>query len=114
MKNTMPRLLLVASACLFAAPFAVGAKGPAAAKSAEPDALAERVFDCAHLAGEVGSGDPEREQELSQTNDELDCDSDLIHAQIAAARKKYAAQPGKLAKLDKAIEDAKSEYGVEF
>ena len=114
MKNTTARLLLVASAFFFAGSFAASAKGRHADKSAEPDALAERVFVCAHLAGEGGSGDPERETELRQTNDEMDCDSDLIHRQIAAARKKYAGQPRKLAKLNKAIEDAKSEYGVEF
>lgn len=114
MKRATVCLVFAASTFLLADAFAAERQRRDADKSAEPDALAERVFLCAYFAGEVGSGHPAREREIGEKMEKLDCDDELIHRQIAAARKKYAGQPDKLAKLDRAIEEAKSEYGVEY
>lgn len=113
MNNAKYRQLLLAGALVLVGSFTAGAKDKRAS-STDPDVLAERLFTCAHLTGEFGSGDPDREKELNKTWEELECDDKFIRPQIAAARKKYAGQPEKLEKLEKAIKDAKTEYGAEY
>lgn len=102
-------------ALIFGTIFILGScTSSATSEAAEVKALAERIEVCAHLAGEVGSGDAERESEVRDSLDNSDCDDEKIRQQIDATRKKYADYPDKLVQLNDAIESVRENYGVEY
>lgn len=80
-----------------------GAEPPAAAPSDNPlitgfpnipaDArrVAERLAACNHFAGEINGDGGERDKEVGGTMKELSCDT--IERDVAAIRRKYAADP---------------------
>jgi hypothetical protein len=93
------------------------AAGLATEKRASPDdvsALVHRVEICAHLAGEFGSDDPDRERELTRSWEESRCDDAFLGKDIKSARKKYFHNPGALAPLDDALRRVRDELGIEF
>jgi hypothetical protein len=85
-------------------PFALGAaEPPPAAESENPllsgfpnipaDArrVAERLASCNHFAGEFNGDGGERDKEVNAALKELSCDT--IERDVAAIRRKYAADP---------------------
>ena len=91
--------------------------GLAAEKSKVPAdvaAVVDRIEICAHLAGEFGSGDPERERELGRSWDRARCDDRFLGKDIKRLKKKYARQPKAIAPLDAELRRVSTEYGIEF
>lgn len=77
-------------------------------------ALVRRVEVCAHLAGEFGTDDPERERDLARSWDRSRCDDRFLSRDIKSLRKKYAHRPRVLAPLDEELRRVRVELGVEF
>ena len=77
-------------------------------------ALVRRVEVCAHLAGEFGTDDPERERELARSWDRSRCDDRFLSKDIKRLRKKYAHQPRVVAPLDDVLRRIRVELGIEF
>jgi hypothetical protein len=66
------------------------------------EALEFRAVICSHLAGETGSGDPEREQFLNAQIDRYRCEP--LVAEVRAMRDARADAPDVVARLDTVLE----------
>lgn len=64
--------------------------------------VAERLAACNHFAGEINGDGGERDKEVGGTMKELSCDT--IERDVAAIRRKYAADPTVEEALKKAEE----------
>lgn len=64
--------------------------------------VAERLANCNHFAGEINGDGGERDKEIGSTMKELSCDT--IERDVAAIRRKYAADPTVEEALKKAEE----------
>lgn len=62
--------------------------------------VAERLASCTHFAGEINGDGGERDKEVGVTMSELNCDT--IDKDVAAMRRKYAADPDANKALDRA------------
>ena len=62
------------------------------------EALGYRAVICAHLVGEVGSGDPERERYLGAQIDKYRCEE--LPAEVRAMRDARSDEPSVVARLD--------------
>lgn len=101
-------LLLTA---LFAATTVNGAEPPPASSDnplvagfpnipADARRVAERLAACAHFAGEMNGDGGDRDKEVGVTMSELNCST--IDNDVAAIRRKYAADPDVNKALDRA------------
>ena len=91
--------------------------GLATEQPGRPDdvtALIHRVGTCAHLAGEFGTDDPEREQALARSWDESRCDDAFLGEDIKRLRQKYIHHPSIIAPLDEELRRISEELGIEF
>lgn len=66
------------------------------------EALEYRAVICSHLAGETGSGDPERDQYLNAQIDRYRCEP--LVAEVRAMRDARADAPAVVARLDTVLE----------
>lgn len=62
--------------------------------------VAERLASCTHFAGEINGDGGERDKEVATTMTELNCAT--IDKDVAAIRRKYAADPDVNKALDRA------------
>ena len=67
------------------------------------EALEFRAVICSHLAGETGSGDPEREQYLNAQIDRYRCEP--LVAEVRAMRDARSDAPAVVARLDAVLEN---------